>query len=117
MRASLFFLGLLVSAMCGHAQGTVVFSNAGTQQPLYVCDENSVFLAPVGSTFQVGLYYAPDGTVDELQFVQLGNATGFTVLPGYFSGGVREAPTEIPGDYAMFQVRGWETAHAMRKLL
>lgn len=96
--------------MSAWAQGTVLFSNSGLP-PVYVCDETSLHLAPAGSTFQVALYYAPDGVLDETQFIQLGSAANFGPVPGFFSGGGRTAPTAIAGDWGMFQVRGWERAY------
>lgn len=111
MKTVTFFVVLLALVVNSYRQGAVVFSNSGLGQPVYVCDQTSVYLAPPGSAFQVGLYYAPDGVIDEAQFVQLGNAGIFGPSPGIFSGGGRTAPTPVPGDWAMFQVRGWEAAY------
>lgn len=90
------------------AQGTVYFAvgpNAGvrdgfTGQPV-----------PPGNSFLAALYYAPDGVMDDSQFVQLGNAIGFG-SSGAYNGGIRTTPANIPpGGFAMLQVRAWESAY------
>jgi hypothetical protein len=98
-----------------HGQGTVAFQNIGV--PAAVTNRLTGERAEVGTTFSVGLYFAPDGIIEESQFVQLGRAVnigvfGGMMLPefaGYFIGGTRIAPIP-PASYAMFQVRAWETS-------
>ena len=90
------------------AQGTVNFAN--DDRPAHLVT-NFCTLQPVvaGTTFMAALYFAPDGTLDESQFQQLGPSTGF-VFPGIFSGGTRTAPVTPIGAPGLFQVKVWETA-------
>jgi hypothetical protein len=95
-----------------YAQGTVNFAN-NSSTPVYL-DYIGGPLVPAGSTYSVGLYYAPDGYTDESMFIMLGAATGFTVQApsgGIFLGGTRTASTITPGGFGMFQVRGWTSAY------
>jgi hypothetical protein len=92
-------------------QGTVNFSNLNA--PGGITNGLTGQLAEVGSTFNVALYFAQDGIVDEAQFIQAGGATPIRLSPGYFNAGVLTAPTDLPGGYGMFQVRAWETSFGM----
>jgi hypothetical protein len=89
------------------SQGSIQFANFVVPNLV----SNSITGRPVeaGTKFQVALYFAPDGVVDEEEFVQLGPSVGF-VEPGRFAGGTREVPGVDGGAYAMFQVRAWEAA-------
>ena len=65
-----------------------------------------------GETFLAALYYAPDGVTNESFFVPLGLPVGFGPETGRFLGNNRVVPnTTLPGDYAMFQVRVWESSY------
>ena len=94
-------------------QGYVAFSNVGGSDSQKIYETPGV-LAPGGTKYSLGLYYAPDGVTDESVFVMLGQPTGIAGAAGnpsgLFSGGARSAPIATPGGFGMFQVRGWETA-------
>jgi hypothetical protein len=112
MKANLLFLfALYPVALFG--QGTINFSN-GTAMDQRIYETPGV-LALVGTKYMFGLYYAPDGTTDQSQFIQLGASTGIAgpegSRTGIFTGGNRTAPTAVPGGFGMFQVRGWESAY------
>jgi hypothetical protein len=63
---------------------------------------------PLGTTFTVGLYYAPDG--DTETYILLRPTTTIYPVAGRFLGGTRTTPVSTPpGGYAMFQVKVWET--------
>jgi hypothetical protein len=98
-----------------YSQGTVAFSNIGATDAQKVhMGSMSGPLAPAGSQYNLGLFYAADGTTDESMFVQLGAAApvfgASGTQTGLFSGGTRTAPTATPGGFGAFQVRAWETA-------
>jgi hypothetical protein len=105
----LWMLCVPVARLC--AQGTVGFLNDNSTL-VYTCDSGGMVPVPAGNAFQVGLYYAPDGTSQaeyDYLAIRLGDAVGFGPVAGRFNGGARTAPT--PGGVGMFQVRGWETAY------
>ncbi len=106
MKSILLSTLLVLAPCCLRAQGTVQFSNGGGE-PVTCCANGSIVNTPVGSTFMAALYWAPDGTTDDGSFIQLGYATGFGPVPGFFNGGTRTAP-DI--GYAMIQVRVWPSA-------
>jgi len=63
---------------------------------------------PLGTTFTVGLYYAPDGETEPS--ILLRSTTRIYPIAGRFLGGTRTTPASTPpGEYAMFQVKVWET--------
>jgi MYXO-CTERM domain-containing protein len=97
-------------ALAAHGQGTVNFSNIGASGG--ITNGISGGRVPVGTAFMVALYFAPEGTTAEGQFMQLGAATGIAPAAGLFSGGTRTAPAGmIPaGGMGHFQVRVWESA-------
>src|SRR5689334_8209352 len=103
------------AALTGHAQGTVSFANATgtTAQRVRIDDPITGALAPAGQQYNFGLYWAPDGTLDETAFVMVGSSVGVAgttgINSGIYNGGTRTIPVSTPGDFAMFQVRGWET--------
>lgn len=109
---------LLIAAlvMCGGvkvlAQGSVVFSNAGGQAVISCIDGTRI---PVGSTYQVELMYAPDGTAStdfDTMALRIGGAANFGPTPGFFSGGGRTVASIQPaGGFGLFQVRVWTSAH------
>jgi MYXO-CTERM domain-containing protein len=109
---------LIVAAMAAlmavnaFGQGSVVFSNAGGQ-PLSLSDGTARI--PIGSTYQVELMYAPDGTSAadfDTMAVRQGNVASFNPTPGFFSGGGRTVDTiQPPGGFGLFQVRAWSTAN------
>ena len=114
MKKLLITAAAVLATLSSFAQGTVNFSNAtGTQaQRVRMDDPTTGALAPNGTTYSFGLYYAPDGTTDESMFVMLGASTGIagTAPSGIYNGGTRTAPTATAGGFGSFQVRGWETA-------
>ena len=95
-------------------QGTINFSNASASMDQRIYETPGV-LAPVGTKYMFGLYYAPDGITDESMFIQVGASTGIAGTEGsrtgIFNGGARTAPTLSAGGFGMFQVRGWESAY------
>jgi hypothetical protein len=99
---------ILVSPISAQSQGRVYFSNFTAAN--LVTNGLTGRPVPVGTTFKVALYFAPDGVIDEAEFIQLGASVGFGPEPGYFNGGSLEVPGVTGGDYAMFQVRAWESA-------
>jgi hypothetical protein len=110
----LFMVAVLI--VCGSAsalaQGSVIFSNSGGT-PLTLADGTT--RVRIGSTLQVELMYAPDGT-SALDFqtvaVRVGAPANFGPTPGFFSGGGRTVDSiQPPGGFGLFQVRAWETAY------
>ena len=106
-----------LQAVIALGQGTVNFSNLGgnDSQKVYVAPVGQpTTLAPAGTTYLVGLYWAPDGTTDESAFAMVGAPTGFigaTGTPsGLFNGGTRNVPVTSAGGFAVLQVRGWQSA-------
>jgi hypothetical protein len=113
MKTILLILTLVVCGGAGAlAQGSVVFSNSGGQ-PVISCIDGSRI--PVGSSYQVELVYAPDGTLEanfNTMAVRLGNSANFGPTPGFFSGGARTVASIQPaGGFGLFQVRVWTSAH------
>jgi len=117
MKKLLITAAAVLATLSSFAQGTVNFSNAtgNTTQRVRMDDPNTGALAPAGTTYSFGLYYAADGTSDESMFVMLGASTGVAgaagTQTGLYNGGTRTAPTATAGGFGMFQVRGWETAY------
>jgi hypothetical protein len=106
------FLSLSLYCRDVLCQGTVTLSNIGAAGGI----TNSLTgqRAEAGTTFSVALYFAPDGITDESQFVQLGASTSIIMFrgeTGLFDGGIRTAPIQPPGSWAMFLVRAWETSY------
>jgi len=102
----------MMVALGAFAQGTVNLQNNNSS--LVYLDALGGTRAPAGSTYNVAIYYAPDGTTAEDAFVMVGNPAGFSTsfaLGGVFVGGTRTVPTATPGGFAQIQVRGWETAY------
>jgi len=55
----------------------------------------------------VALYWSPVDVTDESGFVQTGGAANILLATGYFSGGYRIIPVEMPA-LVHLQVRAWE---------
>jgi hypothetical protein len=101
------------------AQGVVSFSNARATdaQKVWVGatgTANGGMLAPVGTYYNVALYYDPlvDQSLTDTPFVQIGPPASFGILgesPGVFHGGNRTIPVGN-GGVVNFQVRIWQTA-------
>jgi hypothetical protein len=105
-------LGILaVRMVC--AQGTIWFGNNRV-----TLVSNLLTLAPVpaGTVFHAALYYLPDQPVAPTtsDFDLFGSVIGSPVefaIPGMFVAGPRiTPPSTLPGEFAWFQVRVWETA-------
>ena len=91
------------------AQGTINFANNNGSAVMDSLTGNKIL---AGSTFNAGLYWAVDGTVDDTLFVQIGASGNIQPLDGLIAAGTRTTPNETaPGGNAMFQVRVWETAY------
>lgn len=101
-------LAALLLAFAAHGQGTVNFSNIGAGAK--VTNGMTGAIVPAGAAFMAGLYFAPDGTTGEGQFMLLGNAVALGPTAGTYSGGARTAPTANAGGFGHFQVRVWESA-------
>ena len=119
MKIAQLSVGLVIAIIfhgyTSFGQGTVNFSNLGgnDSQKVYL---NTVGgpLAPAGTTYSLGLYWAPDGVTDEEAFVMVGTSTGIIGLEGtpsgLFSGGTRNVPVTPASGPAMLQVRAWSSA-------
>ena len=112
-----FVFGLVLQSLNVFGQGTVNFSNLGANdnQKVYVqYPGGNQTLTPAGTTYSLALYWAPDGTTDEVAFAMVGAPTaiiGASGTPsGLFNGGTRNVPITAAGGFAMLQVRAWETA-------
>ena len=103
MRRDVLLIVLLLSPICLFAQGAVRFQNS-TNNLVYL-DYAGGQLA--GPEHLAGLYYAPDGTMDESAFIMLSPTA--IINAGLFSGGVRTSPNVL-GTYGLFQVRIWTSA-------
>jgi hypothetical protein len=108
MKSVIFAVTMVLAALSSFGQGAVIFSNAGGE-PITLAD--GITRVPTGSTYQLELMFAPDGTGDfDTMAVRQGNVASF-VFPGYFSGGGRTVDEIIPpGGFGLFQVRAWSTA-------
>jgi hypothetical protein len=110
---SLFAVLLFMCAsMTALPQGSVRLSNFGGQ-PVISCIDGTPI--PTGSTYQMELMYAPDGTSStdfEAFAVRIGNAGNFGPIPGFFSAGNRTVYAISPaGGFGLFQVRVWTSAY------
>jgi len=118
MKKQLILLSLLLVPATLFAQGTVSFANISTA----LMTTNSTATPPPGqaanatgpttgvNTYLVGLYTAPQGTVDPNAFTLSGISTNGTVPVnnGRFNGG---NPFPIPGNTGQtiaFQIRAWQ---------
>ncbi len=111
MKKILILTGAVLAAVDVYAQGVVTFLNNRITSPVIYLNTGQPMM--VGSTFQAGLYYAPDSATTPYMedMIQLGRPANFVPAPGMFSGGNRTTPADTaPGAYAWFQVRVWETA-------
>ena len=91
-----------------NGQGLVFFDNHGTSSG--ITNGLTWQLAEAGTKFQVALYFAQVGVLDESQFMQLDMPIGLA-RPGFFFGNVLTAPTAQPAGGGFFQVRVWESAY------
>jgi hypothetical protein len=112
MKKLLITAAAVLASLNLFAQGTINFAN-NTSSLVYL-DQVGGTRAPSGNAYNVGLYYAPDGTTDESMFIMVGAGAGMSTqvtAGGVFLGGTRTVPTATPGGFAMVQVRGWTTAY------
>jgi hypothetical protein len=117
MKKHLLLLGLLLLPVALFAQGHVQFANTSST----LMTTNSGTIAPPGqlpnqagvttgvNTYLVGLYVAPQGTVDPNAFSLVGTTTNGTVpvSNGRFSGGNPFTIQGNNGETIAFQVRAW----------
>jgi hypothetical protein len=104
-------LGLVTAQVYG--QGTVTFGNNSS-----TAITNALTMARLvnGTTFQVSLYYLPDGPEPtaqqmELTGIRIGANGPITPAAGLYAAGTRTTPVTTPGaGFAWFQVRAWEVA-------
>lgn len=104
---------LALATVTAFGQGSVTFSNSGMVGGGLIRTSTGA-LVPIGSTFQVALYWADKGTTDasfDQAAQQLGAAANFGPTAGNFSGGGRTITSLAPGDNAKFQIRVWSTAY------
>jgi hypothetical protein len=107
MKTSICLVFSLTAAATVQAQGTVTFANNSASA---VSNTLTMTRVAAGTTFSAALYYAPDGVADEALFQRIATTNFFQ--PGVFYGGTRTTPpTTPPGEWAMFQVRVFETAY------
>jgi hypothetical protein len=110
MKKALIMAAAMLATVSAFAQGTVNFSNLGSNGVAAVFNSLTGANAIAGSTFNVQLYYLPDnGNPATDPFMPLGLNVGLSAA-GFFVGGNRTAPVTPPGAFAYFQVRAWETA-------
>src|SRR5262249_8612400 len=109
----LLLVAILVSFSTNlRAQGRVTFSNLGGPG---LTNFLTGMPWPAGTTFRAQLYYAPDGETNLQQFIPLDPPTTSLLPGGFISAGSRTTPTSTaPGDFALFQIRFWETAFGFR---
>jgi len=110
MKKVLTITAFALAAVTAFGQGAVTFSNSGN---VAIRRDTTGAPVPTGSSFQVALFWAPDGTTDfRSAAMQVGGNVNFGPTAGFFSGGNRTI-TEIQpaGAFALFQVRVWETAY------
>ena len=90
-------------------QGTVNFGNNSSTA---ITNPFTMMRVVAGTTFRVGLYYAPDGSIpDDRSMFQIGASGIIGPAAGLYAAGTRTTPNSTPGaGFAVFQVRLWETA-------
>lgn len=104
-------LGLVTAQVYG--QGTVTFGNASASS---VTNGLNMMRVVAGSTFQVALYYLPDGpqpTPQEMELagIKIGAHGNIQPAAGLYAAGTRTTPATTAGaGFAWFQVRCWEVA-------
>jgi hypothetical protein len=108
MKKYIALLGLLTLPVICFAQGTVQFANTSTTQLTTNNLSGSSGLTTGVNTYKIGLYIAPQGTINEASFTLVGLATNQTGLGnGRFNGG---NPFTIAGNNGVtiaFQIRAW----------
>jgi hypothetical protein len=108
MKKYITLAGLILLPLLGLAQGTVQFANTSTTQLSTNNLAGSSGLTTGINTYKIGLYVAPQGTLNEASFTLVGTATNQTGLGnGRFNGG---NPFAIPGNNGVtiaFQIRAW----------
>jgi hypothetical protein len=110
---------LIIALACGlisaqvYGQGTVTFGNNSSTA---ITNGTTMMRVVAGSTFQVALYYLPDGpepTPDQFLAtgIRLQAAANIAPAAGLYAAGTRTTPPTTAGaGFAWFQVRCWETA-------
>ena len=116
MNKKLLVLGLLALPLAVFAQGTVQFANTSTTQLTTNSLTGAVGPTTGANHYLVGLYIAPQGTVNPSAFTLVGTATNGTapVNNGRFNGG---NPFVIPGNTGQtiaFQIRAWTMSAGSR---
>jgi hypothetical protein len=108
----------LMVAVGVYAQGSINFANNASSKVMISpnLDGSAAVAAPVGATYQVGLYWAPAGTTDpnSSAFQLVGASANIVPLAGLFSGGTRTVPGGAsgiaPGAICAVQIRGWQAS-------
>ena len=112
MKQTLLLLAMLALPTTVVAQGQVIFAN--TASTVFTTNNPTGVSGLISgmNTYRIGLYIAPDGTLDPSLFTLVGVATNAALAPGRFSH--PEAPYSISGNSGepiMFQIRAW-SAHS-----
>jgi hypothetical protein len=115
MRKMILTLAVMIGlpAIHAHAQGTVNFGNNSSTA---ITNPFTMMRVVAGTTFQVSLYYLPDGpepTTEAMlsQAIRIGANAPIAPAAGLYAGGTRTTPPTTPGaGFAWFQVRIWEAA-------
>jgi hypothetical protein len=106
---------VILAGLCplvAYPQGTIDFMNSS----LSLITNGLTGLPVTGpDRIRVALYYAPDGTTNHSDFIQLGASTSVGLIPpipGRFIAGTRTTPdTTCGGCYALVQVRAYEATY------
>jgi hypothetical protein len=104
-------MGLVSTQVYG--QGTVTFGNNSSTA---ITNAITMMRVVAGTTFQVALYYLPDGPApspEEMEAggIKIGAHGPIAPAAGLYAAGTRTTPVTTPGaGFAWFQVRCWETA-------
>ncbi len=104
MKKVVCLFGALASSTLVFAQGVVSFQNtSGTRFFTNSFIGSPGYMSGINA-YRIGLYTAPDGTVNESFFTLIAVATNSALLPGRFGGGMVEVPGGTPIAY---QIRAW----------
>jgi len=93
------------------AQGLVLFNNSALTK-VQLQDSLGVKTdAPAGTTYTVGLWWAPSGTTDanSAAWQYSGISTTIGPTPGRFTGGSQTLAAMTAGATIAVQIRGWQT--------
>jgi hypothetical protein len=107
MKRILFLLTALALPVGLFGQGQVVFQNTSTTRFTTNGSGGSGYISGANQ-YRIGLYTAPDGTVNESLFTLVAVATNSAIVPGRFS--YQENPYTLAGNNGTpiaFQIKAW----------